>query len=92
VFNNEKYLLPPIDHNLSKNSTIKENLGIAWHGVQSLLQKAERSAAGTPAQGPIAIVNVLIELGNVCPLTFHSMYADICHRPLSTTRTHWRKW
>jgi hypothetical protein len=39
---------------------------LAWHGVESLLQKAERSAAGTPAQAPLAIVNVLIELGNVC--------------------------
>ena len=38
---------------------------MAWHGVESLLQKAERSAAGTPFQSPLAIVNVLIELGNV---------------------------
>jgi hypothetical protein len=70
---------------------IKENLGIAWHGIQSLLQKAERSAAGTPAQGPIAVVNVLIELGNVGPsLTLQAILAHICHRLLSTTRTHWK--
>jgi hypothetical protein len=70
---------------------------VAWHGVESLLLKAERSAAGTPAQGPLAIVNVLIEIGNVCPSigvlsTLRSMFADICNRPLSTTRTHWRNW
>ena len=36
-------------------------------------------------------VNVLIELGNVCfSLTLHTKFADDCHRPLSTTRTHWK--
>jgi hypothetical protein len=57
---------------------IKDNLRMAWHGVESLLLKAERSAAGTPAQGALATINVLIELGNVCPsLTLHSiMFAD----------------
>jgi hypothetical protein len=68
---------------------------MAWHGVESLLQKAERSAAGTPFQSPFAIANVLIELGNVCSsLTLHAMFADIqlCHRPSLTTRTHWKNW
>ena len=46
---------------------IKDNLRTAWHGVESLLQKAERATAGTPFQSPIALVNVLIALGNVCP-------------------------
>ena len=56
---------------------MKNNLRIAWHGVESLLKMAERSAAGTPFQSPFAIVNVLIELGNVCPtLTLHAMFAD----------------
>jgi hypothetical protein len=42
---------------------------MAWHGVESLLQKAERSAAGITFQTPLAMVNVnfLIDLGNVCP-------------------------
>jgi hypothetical protein len=66
---------------------------MAWRGVESLLQKAERSAAGTPFQSPIAIVHVLIELGNACPsLTLHATFADNCRRPLSTTRTHWKNW
>ena len=59
--------LPPVGHNLNQISVIKDNLRVAWHGVKSLLQKAERSAAGTLAQSPLAIVNVLIELGDVCP-------------------------
>jgi hypothetical protein len=49
---------------------------VVLHGVESLLRKAERSAAGLPFQSPIAIVNILIELGNVCPLTLHAMFAD----------------
>jgi hypothetical protein len=78
-----------LGHN--QNSTIKDDLRMAWHGVESLLQKAERSTAGTPFQSPIAIVSVLIELGNVCfSLAFHSTFADNCRRQLSTTRTHWK--
>ena len=51
---------------------------MAWHGVESLLQKTERLAAGTPFQTPIAIVNVLIELGSVWPFfSLHGMFADI---------------
>ena len=62
---------------------------MAWHGVEALLRKAERSVAGTPFQSPIAIVNVLIELGNACSsLTLDAMFADIPHRPLSKTMTH----
>jgi hypothetical protein len=50
---------------------------MAWHGVNSSLQKAERSVAGTFFQNPFAIVNVLIELGNVCPtLTLHTTFVD----------------
>jgi hypothetical protein len=61
---------------------------MAWHGVELLLQKAERLTAGTPFRTPIAIVNVLIELGNVCPsLTLHATFADNRPRPLSTART-----
>ena len=52
---------------------------MAWHGVESLLQKAEKLVAGTPFRSPIAVVNVLIELGNVCPsLTLHATFADNC--------------
>jgi hypothetical protein len=46
----------------------------AWHGVEQLLKKAEKSLSGTPFQTPFAAVNVLIDLGNVCPvplLTLH---------------------
>jgi len=45
----------------------KDKLKMAWHGVEVLLKKAERPLAGTPFQTPVAAVNVLIELGNVCP-------------------------
>ena len=66
---------------------------MAWHGVESLLQKAERLTAGTPFLTPIAIVNVLIELGNVSPsLTLHETFAENFPRPLSTIKTHWKNW
>ena len=80
-------------HNLNQDPAIKDNLRIAWHGVQSLLKKVERSLAGTPFQGPAGAVNVLIELGNVCPfLTLYAVFADNRHRPLSTTRMRWKNW
>ena len=80
-----------VGHNLNQNSTIKDNLRTAWHGVELLLQKAQKATAGTPFQGPIAVVNVLIELGNVCPsFALHVTFADNCPRPLSTARTHWK--
>jgi len=73
---------PPLDrtegnHTLEKttqgNSTKKDNLKTAWHGVELLLKKVEKLLAGTQFQTPFAAVNVLIELGNVCP--FLSLYA-----------------
>ena len=50
---------------------------MAWHGVEWLLQKAEKLTTGTPARTPIAVVNILIELGNVSPfLTLHTTFAN----------------
>ena len=49
------------------HNPIKDNLRMAWHGVESLLKMASRSLAGTPFQTPFSAVVVLIELGNVCP-------------------------
>ena len=63
-------------HNLNQISTIKDNLRMAWHGLESLLQMAERSTAGTPFQSFIAIVNVLIDLGNVYPSL--TLQATVC--------------
>ena len=54
-----------IGHTRQRNSTIKDRLKMAWHGVEMLLKKAERPLAGTPFQTPFAVVNVFIELGNV---------------------------
>ena len=85
-----KDIIPPIGHslhNLNQNSTVKDNLRTAWLGVESLLQKAERLTAGTPFQSPFALVNVLIELGNVCSsLTLHATFADNSPRPLSIAK------
>ncbi|KAG6838367.1 hypothetical protein C0991_012280, partial [Blastosporella zonata] len=50
-------------HAVSTN--LKETLGTAWTGVVLLLRKAERSLGGTPFQGPVALVNGLIELVSV---------------------------
>ncbi|KAG6851700.1 hypothetical protein C0991_006921, partial [Blastosporella zonata] len=47
-------------HAVSTN--LKETLRTAWTGVELLLRKAERSLGGTPFQGPVALVNGLIEL------------------------------
>ena len=83
----------PPGHSLNQDSTIKDSLRVAWHGVESLLQKAERLTAGTPFRTPIAVVNVLIELGNVSPcLILQTTFADNCPRPLSTIKTHWKNW
>ena len=72
---------------------LNDNLRTVWHGVESLLQRVERLTAGTPFRTPIAIVDVLIELGNVClSPTLHATFADSCPRPLLTVRTHWRNW
>ena len=72
---------PPVQNHpddLNRNSAIKDNLRMAWHGVESLLKYVERSLAGTPFQGPVAAVNILIELGNVCPSpTVSATFADI---------------
>ena len=96
MVNNERYSLLPVGHsvhNLNQNSVMKDNLRMAWHGVESLLQKAEGLTAGTSFRTPIAIVNVLIELGNVSPsLTLHATFINNCPRPLSTTRTQWKNW
>ena len=67
----------PPGHSLNQDSTLKDNLIMAWHGVEWLLQKAEKLTAGTPARTPIAVVNILIELGNVSPfLTLHATFAN----------------
>ena len=80
-------------HNLNQNSTTKDRLRTAWNGVQLLLKKVEVSLSGTPFQTPFAAVNVLIELGNVCPyLHLYATCADNYHRLLSTTRTPWGNW
>ena len=65
--NSQRHSLLPTGHNRQQNSMMKDKLKMAWHGVKMLLKKAERLLAGTPFQTPVAAVNVLIELGNVCP-------------------------
>ena len=63
--------VPPPSNRLAHNP-IKDNLRTAWHGVESLLKMAEKSLSGTPFKTAFTVVNILIELGNVCP--FLSLY------------------
>ena len=66
---------------------------MAWHGVEQLLKKVEGLLDGTPFKTPIAAVNVLIELENVCSsLPLNATFTNNYHRPLSRTRTRWRNW
>ncbi|KAG6815174.1 hypothetical protein H0H87_004417, partial [Tephrocybe sp. NHM501043] len=57
-----------VDPTTAPNTKIKSELLTAWSGKQMLLSRAEGLLAGTPFKTPVAAVNVLIKLGNVCPL------------------------
>ncbi|KAG5727729.1 hypothetical protein E4T56_gene20735 [Termitomyces sp. T112] len=48
----------------SSGTLMRDGLQLAWNGVQLLLEKAEKSLAGTPFQVPVGIINTLIELKN----------------------------
>ncbi|KAG6828467.1 hypothetical protein H0H87_001944, partial [Tephrocybe sp. NHM501043] len=54
----------------ARNMRIKSGLLTTWSGTQLLLSKVEGLLAGTPFKMPVAPVNVLIKLGNVCPLCY----------------------
>jgi hypothetical protein len=49
----------------AQNSSAKDGLRTAWHGVEQLLQKVEKCLDGTPFKAPISALNVLIEVRNV---------------------------
>jgi hypothetical protein len=50
------------------NPSTKHALRTAWHGVEQLLRKVERSLAGTPFQGSVGALNAIIEVINVCSI------------------------
>ncbi|KAG6842661.1 hypothetical protein H0H87_011321, partial [Tephrocybe sp. NHM501043] len=60
--------LTSVDPFTARNTRMKSGLLTAWSGTQLLLSKVEGLLAGTPFKTPVATVNVLIKLGNVCPL------------------------
>lgn len=49
----------------SQNSSTKNAIQMAWHGVEQLLQKVERCLGGTPLKAPVGALNVIIEVINV---------------------------
>ncbi|KIM38563.1 hypothetical protein M413DRAFT_243564 [Hebeloma cylindrosporum] len=49
---------------LAVNAATKERLRTAWHGAEWLLKSVQGFLDGTPFKVPIAVVNVLIDLGN----------------------------
>ncbi|KAG5348658.1 hypothetical protein C0989_009146 [Termitomyces sp. Mn162] len=54
--------------NLTRTDNRQSHLAkSAWHGMQILLKMVEKLLEGTPVNTPIAAVNVLIDLGSVCP-------------------------
>ncbi|KIM40859.1 hypothetical protein M413DRAFT_72500 [Hebeloma cylindrosporum] len=42
----------------------KSKFALAWQGMELLLKKVERCLDGTPAKGPVAAINALIDLKN----------------------------
>jgi hypothetical protein len=49
----------------AQNSSAKDRLRTALHGVEQLLQKVGRCLDGTPFKAPISALHVLIEVANV---------------------------
>jgi hypothetical protein len=49
----------------ARNSSAKDRLRTALHGVEQLLQKVGRCLDGTPFKAPISALHVLIEVANV---------------------------
>ena len=85
-----KPLSPPRTANWPlQNSSTKNAIRTAWYGVEQLLQKAERSLAGTPFQAPVAVVNAIIEVINVRSMIslYLAVLDDQFLRRLQTTRT-----
>lgn len=56
---------PPINASASSDSKIKESFALAWNGFQLLSKKVESFLDGTPFKTPVAVLNVLIDIGNV---------------------------
>ena len=51
---------------VEKPSKVKHNIKFAWHGIEQVLQKSEKFLDGTPFKTPIAVLNALIDIANVC--------------------------
>ena len=69
-------------------STTKGQLRVAWHGIELVLQKAEKLLGGTPFKTPIAALNVLIDVKNVyCHSWLPKMSVDPPPRLLQTIGT-----
>ena len=60
------------DHVLG--ARLKDGLSVAWNGFQLFLKQIEDLVAGTPAQIPVNIANILIELKNVSYSHISLMY------------------
>ena len=65
----------------------KDVLVVAWTGIEMLLKKVEGCLDGTLAKAPVAAINALIDIKNVC-CQFRSAVSllNICIRRLETTR------
>ena len=65
----------------------KDVLRAAWNGMEMLLKKVEGCLDGTLAKAPIAAINIVIDIKNVCCQS-HSAVSLLnnCIRRLGTTR------
>ena len=55
--------------------------------MEMLLKKVEGCLGGTPAKAPVAAINTLIDIKNVCCQSHSAVSSlNICNRRLETTR------
>ena len=51
---------------VTSQSKVKENFVTAWNGFTLLSKKLESFLDGTPFKTPLAVFNVLVDIGEVC--------------------------
>ena len=56
----------PNKETVERPSEVKRNIKLAWHGIEQLLQRTEKFLGGTPFKTPVAVLNTVIDIANVC--------------------------
>ena len=72
---------------VTSSNTAKDVLVVAWNGMEMLLKKVEGCLDGTLAKAPIAAINIVIDIKNVCCQSQSAVsLLKNCIRRLGTTR------